>query len=453
MSEAFRETNTKTYRNIVTFISGFGVVADQEFQVGSPTTTNSKLITYNLTIPWGGISGYLSSGELEHSDMFVKTTGAQTINGLKTFNNGIETDLVDSITSNGSIDLSTLRLKDASDILSLGWNSRRLSDSVPATSLDWNSRFLSGTWTVDALRMSGVSVATGQGGGGSIDLGAYQPVFITGNQNIHGLKVFSGAIFSGYFSGTSLTGYNVSVLNRLEISGHSVITGLPADLGSLNIVYTTGDQTIAGTKTFSTNVKTDLVSASSNNNAFDLSISRIKDTSDILSINWTSRRLSNNTPTTTLDWQAKNLIGNWTGVGEFDVTTSLKISGQSVITGGSFYSKNNESGFITSGEYYRPTQLYSGFNPINIDWSSGNVFKFMLTGNVNFNFTNHRDGQTIVVGVSNTGTGWYTGVFPNEVHWPSNIVPIQSSGSKMDAYTFIKITTGFYGSVVQGFSN
>src|SRR5690606_28415846 len=61
----------------------------------------------------------------------------------------------------------------------------------------------------------------------------------------------------------------------------------------------------------------------------------------------------------------------------------LTISGNPVLTG-------NNSDFITTGIYYRPTQLYSGFNPIVIDWSSGNCFKYILTGNVNFSFSNNR---------------------------------------------------------------
>lgn len=140
-------------------------------------------------------------------------------------------------------------------------------------------------------------------------------------------------------------------------------------------------------------------------------------------------------------------------VGTDDSLALELYSGVDSVQCGSGFVSLSTGSYITTGTYYKPTQLYSGVNPITIDWSSGNCFKYILTGNVRFSFNNTRDGQTIVVGMSNTGTKNYSGFWPSNVHWPSDITPQQSSGSKMDIYTFISLHTGIYGNAVQGFGN
>ncbi len=50
-------------------------------------------------------------------------------------------------------------------------------------------------------------------------------VNITGNENINNLKTFSGALFTGYFSGINLTGHNINALGSLLYKGHAVPTG------------------------------------------------------------------------------------------------------------------------------------------------------------------------------------------------------------------------------------
>lgn len=73
MSDAFREKNSGLYRQMVTFVEGFGVVRDSAWNIGSSTTTGSFLNTYQQIRPIGGISGYLSSGEM--SSLFVAQSG------------------------------------------------------------------------------------------------------------------------------------------------------------------------------------------------------------------------------------------------------------------------------------------------------------------------------------------------------------------------------------------
>lgn len=113
------------------------------------------------------------------------------------------------------------------------------------------------------------------------------------------------------------------------------------------------------------------------------------------------------------------------------------------------------SNFITTGVYYAPTNFYTGFSTFTVDWSSGNVFNYTITGNTTFSFSNDKDGQTIVLSVRNTGTNFFSGTWPSSVRWPYNgiVQPAQTSGSFTDVFTFIKMGTGIFGNVVQSFIN
>lgn len=88
MADAFKESNTVTFRQNVVFYTGFSIIADQAFNIGSVSTISSFLNTYNQLRPYGGISGYLRSGEGGVANT-VYTTGDQTIEGVKTFSNDI----------------------------------------------------------------------------------------------------------------------------------------------------------------------------------------------------------------------------------------------------------------------------------------------------------------------------------------------------------------------------
>jgi hypothetical protein len=84
-----------------------------------------------------------------------------------------------------------------------------------------------------------------------------------------------------------------------------------------------------------------------------------------------------------------------------------------------------------------------------IDWSAGNVFTKTLAANTTFTFSNTAE-KTIVVAVTNT-TSNRTVTWPT-VKWAGGVAPTQTVGAKTDIYTFIKIGSTIYGSVVQNMS-
>jgi hypothetical protein len=84
-----------------------------------------------------------------------------------------------------------------------------------------------------------------------------------------------------------------------------------------------------------------------------------------------------------------------------------------------------------------------------IDWSAASSFTKTLAANTTFTFSNATDGQTIVVAITNTASN-YTVTWPT-VAWTASTAPTQTVGAKTDVYTFIKIGSTYYGSVIQNF--
>ena len=116
-------------------------------------------------------------------------------------------------------------------------------------------------------------------------------VYNTGNQTISGIKTFANDINvsgTGIFNGLNLENINnlllsgmninitgnstVNVFNPIRISGNQVLTGVTQDSRA---VLTTTNQTIAGIKTFSTEIVTNLIDGADTNftNALPLIIS------------------------------------------------------------------------------------------------------------------------------------------------------------------------------------
>lgn len=326
MSDAFKESNTKTFRDEITFITGFGIVADQPFQIGSPSSQYSNLTTYNTILPWGGISGYLRSGE--------------------------------------------------------------------------------------------------GGGTGTTNIGEYNVVYTTGNQNINNLKTFSGVKFTGYCSGINVSGFRIYVQDQLFVTGTALFN---KSITVKSYLQTPQVQAIVGGYTI------------------DMEAATLYDsTGPFPSVEWQNRILYDDGAVESIDWQNRKIYFTWYATG-LNVLSALKISGQSVITGGS-----------------TPTRFYTGkatgtfsntIGQFTLDWSSGDTFNYTLTGHTKFNFKNDKDGQTIVFAVANTGNGAYSGIWPGNVRWPSNTIPTQTTGSLayIDIYTFIKMGSGIYANVVPSF--
>lgn len=80
---------------------------------------------------------------------------------------------------------------------------------------------------------------------------------------------------------------------------------------------------------------------------------------------------------------------------------------------------------------------------VNIDWSQGQTFRGVLTGNTTFTFSNAVDGQTIVVDVAQTGTNTYTVTWPS-MKWPAGTAPTMTTGAATSDITTIVDVNGTF---------
>lgn len=85
---------------------------------------------------------------------------------------------------------------------------------------------------------------------------------------------------------------------------------------------------------------------------------------------------------------------------------------------------------------------------LDVDWSSSDTFKKTLAANSTFTFSNTAN-KSVVVALTNTINN-YTVTWP-VVKWVGGSAPVQTVGAKTDVYTFVKIGSDIYGSVVQNF--
>lgn len=91
-----------------------------------------------------------------------------------------------------------------------------------------------------------------------------------------------------------------------------------------------------------------------------------------------------------------------------------------------------------------------------INWSLTNNFDYTITANTTFTFSNTKNGETIVVAVSNnSATSGLTATFTagtTSLKWQSAITPTQTSTTgKTDIYTFIQSNGIIYGCYTQNY--
>lgn len=185
----------------------------------------------------------------------VHTTGSENILGSKKFNNSLFANIIRN-TGNPLIglDLTTGNLNDRLSLVSLNWQDRILLDSLGNTVANWNNRILnsnSATTTID----------------------------------------WNNRVLSGSWN-----------VNSMTINNQNIVTGN-------NVVYTTGNQTINGDKTFQNTVivindlsinNTDNNKITNQNNDFNMDL-------DDGTIN-----LSLIDGSTSVDFANKILSGQWT---------------------------------------------------------------------------------------------------------------------------------------------
>ncbi len=97
-----------------------------------------------------------------------------------------------------------------------------------------------------------------------------------------------------------------------------------------------------------------------------------------------------------------------------------------------------------------PISLANTIPANDIDWSLGVNHVQTLSTNRAFTFSNDSDGKSITVAITNTASN-YTVDWPGGILWSGGTEPTQTVGAKTDIYTFKRIGSVIYGSVIQNF--
>lgn len=373
-------------------------------------------LTYNLSM---ATAQYVING----------TTSVDFLNKMTVDNGG-----VNSIDWNGRI----LFDNNAGVSPSLDWNGRIAYDSSTHSSLDWQNRQLVGSWDVpNSLTIGGVSVIVANQTGNFItknQTGNF--VVATGYQNISGRKNFLGDFTVSGVGAQERTFFS-------QKNNNEFVWGLNVDSNNSDTLDRTNDSAF----------KLGMMTATGGGyNALRLQAMSVG------AGNWSSHITA---------WQVDvngNMLVN-SGISAVNITGTNFYSGSTNL-GAVFYSRNNISGFLTgvpTGISSIPTTVNAPSGNLTIDWLSNNSFQFNISGNTTFGFAGCSNGQTIVVGVFNSGT--YSVAWPSilsgtgigipsgilGVKWPASFAPTGSVSGKMDVYTFIDLNNTIYGNVVKGF--
>jgi hypothetical protein len=255
------------------------IFSGQTFNTGS--RLNSKI---------NSLSGYVDSKSITLPSTIVYTTGDQTISGVKTFDSYI--NLNSDLYSQADIYANIVQLNNIRDQFDENTNIY-LTDNkitlIPFSSyvgitgnleVSNNVYAKNLVYTTSNQTISGIKTFTSRptvNGTGVLLIGEASPialpstiVYTTGDQIISGNKTFINNIaVSGtgdfnsvkvsnidklFLSGIDIliTGNSsINIYNPIYISGNPVLTGtIPTAQTISNVVYTTGDQTISGIKTF-----------------------------------------------------------------------------------------------------------------------------------------------------------------------------------------------------------
>ncbi|MBX7046660.1 MAG: hypothetical protein K1X86_12575 [Ignavibacteria bacterium] len=139
-------------------------------------------------------------------------------------------------------------------------------------------------------------------------------------------------------------------------------------------------------------------------------------------------------------------ISLWNNNGMLDINAPVVSHGGFITEGMTVKTKLNITGTLS----YTPVTVAN--DTLHAD--SATIFTKTLSANTAFKISGISDGQTITFAVTNTA-GNYTASWSSldglSIYWPGNSAPVQTTGAHVDVYTFRRIGSDIYGSVVQNY--
>jgi hypothetical protein len=346
------------------------------YTTGNQSLTGIKTFLLSPVVPYSGSASTVTSAQWSIDKLntlsgyfngnFVQILGTQVISGSKTFM--VSVGVANPTTTGDAVNLGYLT--GVSGVLALATAGAGAPNAVFRTGDQTISGiktftgavFGSPTNTGHAINLgyltgvSGVIIGQIVGGGG-----APNAVFTTGDQTVGGLKTFTGTVF---VNSPTNTGHAV---NLGYLTGVSGVLAAAGGGGAPNAVFTTGDQTIGGLKTFTGTVFVN----SPTNTGHAVNLGYLTGVSGVLSA----------------------VVGGGT-------TNYYYITGTGVVTASSFASGNITNTFyITSGNTNVINSGNNTTNTFNITNGSANINITGVTGNyVNMSF--FYDATTLQTGLN-----------------------------------------------------
>lgn len=383
------------------------------------------LIGINNTISLSGnnivISGSASGSSAVDSSTFVHTTGAESITGIKTFNSQIRVpSIADNVSGNTNIVLDCLlrTLYDVAGNDSVHFGQRELHAENETPSVGWDSRWLSGDWKTNTnptisghiVNKGYLDIITGQIVIASTDLS--NVVFVTGLQNIGGKKGFLDLLT--VYSGLTITDNSLAPI--LNINSQS---------GTFKLYYPNSSTVFMD-----------------NSGVFRSALSSI-----ILNVN--SGALYDNSLNVALDWDDRQLSGQWQSNVNPSVSGHIINKGYlDIITGR--LQPSGASASVTNVVYTTGDQTVSGVKTfsntgINLSLFSGNLNNYQQINVINKSSSGLSSADLVATNDIGNETTGYINVGINSSNYTGGYV-----GNSGDAYLYSVGNDLLIGNVVSG---
>ena len=341
------------------------------------------------------------------------------------------------------------------------WHGTAIADTYIASAATWNAKQAAGNYATAAsgktgvfnntLTLSGTDGSTlNVGSGGTLGTAAYT----------------AASAYDASGAATTAQAYAIQRANHTGTQAESTVVNLVSDLAGkeptitagTNLQYWRGDktwQTLNSTAVGLSNVENTALSTwtgSGNLTTLASGAARANLTGGTGTLNLSGFTLTLPTVNSTV-----GSFGSATQVATFTVNAQglVTVSGNTTISiPAANVSDSTSTGraVLTGSAASATVALVPASVAISstaIDWSAGSVFTKTLSANTTFTFSNTKDGQTIIVRLTNTASN-YTVTWPT-VKWSGGTAPTMTTGAHRDVYTFFKDGSDIYGSAVQNF--
>lgn len=328
MAKAFTSRDTQTFRSEVTFVQGFGVVADEPWHVGSgstntATTSDSQLVAWNGIYLPDSSYGITLGGDREIVGLFKKTNGALLGGDLTGNSRGVNSIDIQPYRDNtyqvasgaGSISIGNENVANGANSICLGTNCYSYVTND-------NGISIGNAATCNESSLNAISIGTSalnNYGTNSIAIGISSQNVLSYNSVAVGRLASTesaGSIALGYSASVGYgSEFSVSIGKSASISydsSASVAIGFNSSIGysTFQAIVLGADAALSGSNSYAVAIGSNsILEADAKGIVFNNGIGKNANTKgQIRAVQW-SGRTTNNT-VTTIYWNSDDSAGN-----------------------------------------------------------------------------------------------------------------------------------------------